>query len=129
MSTEPLTKLVNGERVKLTPAEELEFRLSQTPEEPTKEMLRQEAARRAQALVEDYDEVERETWPTQIKEAEAFSLNPLTITPFLSGRATERTVAQLSATVLRKSAALSQKTGQIYGALDQLLKMDPRPTD
>ncbi|MBF9050620.1 hypothetical protein GTA62_14800 [Roseobacter sp. HKCCD9010] len=100
-------------------------------EPPTIADVRGEAGRRAEALVAEYLVCERETWPVQIQEAEAYLVDQTAATPFLTPRAAGRgvTVAELATTVIAKRDALAAATGAIYGAMDVLLAMDPIPAD
>jgi hypothetical protein len=68
-------------------------------------------------LAETYPSGEISSWPQQVKEAEALTIDPNTATPLLSTIAVARglTVADLAGRVLAKAAAYSEAAGQIIG--------------
>jgi hypothetical protein len=101
------------------------------PPEPTKEDVRQFAQQQLELLVAPYERGERETWATQVQEAQAFEADKLTATPFLAVRAAARetSVTDLVDVVLSKDLEYRQATAAILGAMDQILAMDPIPGD
>lgn len=68
-------------------------------------------------LAENYPEREIQTWPQQVKEAEALSANAEAETPLLSAIAASRgiTAADLAARVLAKMTAYASASGAIIG--------------
>lgn len=97
----------------------------------SKNLVRVEAGRRLELLARPYVAAERETWPTQMKEAEALSVNPAASAPLLSRRAAARSmaVADYAANVLAKEALFSAASGDILAAQDRLLALSPIPAN
>lgn len=97
----------------------------------TESLVREEAGRRLENLARPYLPAERETWPKQIKEAEALSADPDANAPLLSRRAAARGVTPVAyaTIVLAKEEAFSIASGDILAAQDRLLAMAPIPLD
>lgn len=81
-----------------------------------------------------YPQGEVESWPQQVKEAEALAVDPQTETPLLSAIATYRglEVTELAARVKAKSDAFSQISGTIIGkrqALEDALSAATTPDE
>lgn len=80
----------------------------------------------ADALVDElaatYPEREIQSWPQQVKEAEALALSPTADAPLLSALAAARGVdrADLAARVLAKASAYAAASGAIIGARQRL---------
>jgi len=85
-------------------------------------------------LATDYPEREIQSWPQQVKEAEALATNPEADAPLLSALAAARGVdrADLGARVLAKASAYAAASGAIIGArqrLEDLLLAAETPDD
>lgn len=103
---------------------------------PATQLIAMRDARKANAVVDTdkqlaalaagYPEREISSWPQQIKEAEALSLNPEAETPLLSAMVAARDITReiLASRILRNAAAYSEGAGQILGIrhhIDDLL--------
>lgn len=73
-------------------------------------------------LAATYPEREIQSWPQQVKEAEAMALSPTADAPLLSALAAARGVdrADLAARVLAKASAYAAASGAIIGARQRL---------
>lgn len=73
-------------------------------------------------LAATYPEREIQSWPQQVKEAEALALSPTADAPLLSALAAARGVdrADLAARVLAKASAYAAASGAIIGARQRL---------
>lgn len=73
-------------------------------------------------LAATYPEREIQSWPQQVKEAEALALSPTADTPLLSALAAARGIdrADLAARVLAKASAYAAASGAIIGARQRL---------
>lgn len=73
-------------------------------------------------LADTYPEREIQSWPQQVKEAEALALSPAADAPLLSALAVARGVdrADLAARVLAKASAYAAASGAIIGARQRL---------
>ena len=73
-------------------------------------------------LATDYPEREIQSWPQQVKEAEALATNPEADAPLLSALAAARGVdrTDLGARVLAKASAYAAASGAIIGARQRL---------
>ena len=93
--------------------------------------VRQEAAERLQSIAADYSEAERETWPTQIEEAEAVKADPNAAAPFLRALAEAGGITPnaMADTILAKRDAFRAAAAVILAKQRTLLAMDPIPTD
>ena len=93
--------------------------------------VRAEAALRMSLLAAPYSREERETWPVQIAEAEAFTADAQAAVPMLTAIAAPRglTVAQMAALVLSLRDGFKAATGAILAAQAALLAMDPIPAN
>jgi len=89
-----------------------------------------EMARRMRLLAAGYEDEERETWGTQVKEAEAIKSGSTTA-PLLSSLAAAkgRTLDEQADRVLYLAEQFALASGAIMAARDTLLAMDPIPTD
>ena len=74
------------------------------------------------SLAASYPEREIQSWPQQVKEAEALALSPTADAPLLSALAAARGVdrADLAARVLAKASAYAAASGAIIGARQRL---------
>lgn len=94
--------------------------------------VREEGERRILMLGPEYTAAEKETWPRQEKEAEAYTaLGVAAVTPLIDGIAAGRGVtrAEMAAHVLMKVAQFSQASGALLGKQAEILAMDPIPAD
>lgn len=68
-------------------------------------------------IVAPYSAEERDTWPSQVVEAKAYTDNPLTSTPMLTALCAQRgnTVADQAARILDNEAAFKTAVGAILG--------------
>jgi len=89
-----------------------------------------EMSRRLRLLAVDYEDAERETWATQVKEAEAIKAGATTA-PILAPLAAVkgRTLDEQADRVLYLAEQFALASGAIMAARDTLLAMDPIPTD
>lgn len=85
--------------------------------------IRDEGAKRLESLALPYQQQERDTWETQLKEAEAYQANPSTPTPMLDAIAAGRglTKAALVAKVMENANLFRAAAGQILGRQQALL--------
>jgi len=95
------------------------------------EKVREEGARRLRAIAADYSEAERETWPTQIEEAEALKVDPQASAPFVRSLAQADGVKAdaMADAILMKRDAFSAAAAVILSKQRKLLAMDSIPTD
>ncbi len=95
------------------------------------EAVRAEAARRLAVVAGAYTPEERETWPIQIAEAEAYLADPTVSVPMLAALAVPRgmEVSQMANRVLTLRDALKLSTAAILAAQAALLAMDQIPPD
>lgn len=95
------------------------------------EKVRNELQRRLTAIASEYSEAERETWPTQIKEAEAVKGNPNAEAPLVKALAQADGVAAdiMADKILAKRDAFRAIAGVLLAKQRTLLAMDPIPTD
>lgn len=95
------------------------------------EAVRAEAARRLAIVAGAYTPEERETWPIQIAEAEAYLADPTASVPMLAALAIPRgmEVSQMADRVLTLRDTLKLSTAAILAAQATLLAMDPIPSD
>ena len=95
------------------------------------EKVRQEGADRLQAIADDYSEAERETWPTQIEEAEAIKAAPKAAAPLVRTLADADGITpdEMADAILAKRDAFSAAAAVILAKQRTLLAMDPIPTD
>src|SRR6056297_1409048 len=93
--------------------------------------VRQEGAERLQAVAADYSEAERETWPTQIEEAEALKADPNAAAPLVRtlADADEITPDAMADAILAKRDAYRAAAAVILAKQRTLLAMDLIPTD
>lgn len=77
---------------------------------------------RVQALASGYSQYERESWPVQTAEATAYSIDPLTPTPWLDAASAARGIdkAALAARVIAMDAAYRQIHGALTGHRQKL---------
>jgi len=95
------------------------------------EAVRAEAARRLAIVAGTYTPEERETWPIQIAEAEAYLADPTASVPMLTALAVPRglDVSQMAMRVLTLRDEMKVAVGAILAAQAALLAMDPVPPD
>lgn len=107
---------------------EMSFAAERTP---VAVAVRAEAARRLAILAGDYSPEERETWPIQIAEAEAYRIDPTASAPMLAALAAPRgmDVSQMAARVLTLRDELKLSTAAILAAQASILALDPIPPD
>lgn len=91
--------------------------------------VRAEAARRMALIAQPYSREERETWPQQIAEAEAYTADNRADVPMLTAIAEPRglSVAQMATLVLTLRAQFKAATAAILAAQATLIAMDPIP--
>ena len=85
--------------------------------------IRLVGAFRLNQLAEPYQPAERDTWPTQLKEAEAFQADPEAVTPMLDAIAAGRGIekATLVTLVMGNANLFRVKSGEILGQQQALL--------
>lgn len=85
--------------------------------------IRTEGARRLEELALPYLPQERNTWPSQLAEAEAWLADPDTFTPILTNIAAGRgiTVADLVPLVMGNADLFRQNAGEILGVQQRLI--------
>lgn len=124
------TKLINGERVEMTPGEEAAFEASRQPGPVTIAQVNVHAETLLRAVVANWPEQEQKTWPTQEAEALAFQANNQADTPTLDAiKLDSETKAQLVTRVLENAAGLRALSNPIIAARRALVAMDPIPSD
>ena len=116
------THIVDGAPVVLAPPE---------PPPPTLEEarsikeaeIRTEGGRRLTALAAPYSATERETWDTQLREAEAFFVDPAAPTPMMDGIAVSRgiTRAEIAGLIVGNATVFRAEAGKILGQQQALL--------
>lgn len=101
------------------------------PEPPTEDDVRAEGERRLQVVAGKYRLGERDTWPIQVAEAQAWTADNQATVPFLTAEAAEtgETVADLVARIFAKQAEFVGPAGAVIGAQRALIAMDPIPAD
>lgn len=94
-------------------------------------LVRVESARRLELLARPYTAAERETWSTQVNEAEALIANPAANAPLLTRRSVARGMSPVdyAVNVLAKEEAFAAASGDILAAQDILLALSPIPTN
>ena len=81
-----------------------------------KAKLNQAASVRLSKLVAEYPQRESETWAIQLAEAQAYTANPNTSTPFINAALNDgETVAEFAVRVIAKSLSYSTAAGEIVG--------------
>ncbi|MEC7763393.1 MAG: hypothetical protein VX874_15935 [Pseudomonadota bacterium] len=92
-------------------------------------LVRQEGRRRLAALVEDYTDLERETWKGQLAEAQLVADGGSSA--LISALAVPRglSAADMAQVIIAKDAALKAAIGPILAAQEALLNADPIPQD
>jgi len=112
----------NGDVIDIDPAKSKEI---------LTDKIRQEGAERLQSIAADYSEAERETWPTQIEDAEALKANPNAAAPLVRSLATADSITPdaMADAILAKRAAYRAAAAVILAKQRTLLAMDPIPTD
>lgn len=90
-------------------------------------LIRQKYKGIIESIVSDYTLVERETWFTQVKEAEAYIANPTTaVVPFITALATSRgvTISVVANKIITNrdsyNQSISQYLGQQQAKVDQV---------
>jgi len=97
---------------------------------PPAENVQAEMTRRLKALAAGYTPEERETWATQVKEAEAIKAGATTAAMLAPLAAVKgRTLNEQADRVLLLAAQFAGASGAIMAARDALLAMDPIPVD
>ena len=92
--------------------------------------IQNEMSRRLNALASGYAPEERETWATQVKEAEAIKAGATTaamLAPLAGVKG--RTLDEQADRVLLLAAQFAAASGAIMAARDALLALDPMPAD
>lgn len=97
-------------------------------------LIAAECGKALAAVKTSYPQGEVESWPQQVKEAEAVASDPQATTPLLSAIATYRglDVAELAARVNAKADAFSQASGTIIGkrqALEDAISVATTPEE
>lgn len=92
-------------------------------------LVKGEGVRRLRALVAQYSDAERETWPPQVREAEAVLADPAASAPLLGPLAQVRgiTIAEMAQRVLTKADAFAGASGAILAAQKALLATSSPP--
>lgn len=95
------------------------------------EKVRDELQRRLTAIASEYSEAERETWSTQIKEAEAVKADPAAVVPLVQALADADgiTADAMADKILAKRDAFRATAAVLLAKQRTLLAMDPIPTD
>lgn len=95
------------------------------------EKVRAELQRRLTAIASEYSEAERETWPTQIKEAEAVKADPTAVVPLVQALADADgiTADAMADKILAKRDAFRATAAALLAKQRILLAMDFIPTD
>lgn len=93
--------------------------------------VREEGSRRLQAIASGYTEAERETWPTQIEEAEAVKADPSARAPLVKALAKTDgiTPEAMADAILANRDAFRTTAAVILAKQRALLAMDPIPMD
>jgi len=112
----------NGDVIDIDPAKSKEI---------LTDKIRQEGAERLQSIAADYSEAERETWPTQIEDAEALKANPNAAAPLVRSLATADSITPdaMANAILAKRDAYRAAAAVILAKQRTLLAMDLIPTD
>ena len=97
---------------------------------PTATDVHKLMGQKLEALAAGYERQERETWSTQVKEAEAIKAGS-TAAPLLSSLAAGkgRTLNEQADRVLYLAEQFALASGAIMAARDALIAMDPIPSD
>jgi hypothetical protein len=124
-------KNVNGIDVEMSPEEVTVFEAGRPEVVISPTDVRNEGARRLEALFSEYSTAERETWPQQIAEATALAADGRASAPLLRSRVLgrESTLATLASLVLTKARAGWNASGFLLSKQDELLAMSPIPQD
>ena len=95
------------------------------------EKVRDELQRRLTAIASEYSEAERETWPTQIKEAEAVKADPNAVVPLVEALANVDGVTKdvMADKILAKRDAFRTTAATLLAKQRALLAMETIPTD
>lgn len=125
-----LTRMVDGNRVALTSGQEAATQAewqSNEPRLPTETDIRAEGARRLEAVAAAYRPQERETWPEQVREAEAWIADNSADTPLLDAMtaASGETMAELTGRIMTNRAAFKAAAGAILGAQRAIIASPP----
>ncbi|MBM1816261.1 hypothetical protein [Pseudosulfitobacter pseudonitzschiae] len=93
--------------------------------------IRAEGARRLRLIAAAYTAEERETWATQVDEANALAADPEADVPMIEALAAADgvTVAQMAGFIMANKNAFTAASAAILAAQRTLIAMDPRPTD
>lgn len=93
--------------------------------------VREELQRRLTAIASEYSEAERETWPTQIKEAEAVKADPSAVVPLVQALADADgiTADAMADKILAKRDAYRAAAATLLANQRKLLATDSIPTD
>ena len=122
--------IVKSSWVEMTP-EEIDAHVNPPPPPPTAADIEAEASRRLRGAVEKYSPEERETWPEQVAEANAYLADSTAATPLLSAIATARgiTVQAMAERVLLLRDQHKADVARILGAKSKLLAQSALPAD
>ena len=98
---------------------------------PTERDIRAEAARRLQLIATPYTAEERETWPTQVKGAEALQADPDASALLVRDLAAEGGVTpqEMASEILAKATAYEAAAATILAGQRRLLSMQEYPQD
>jgi len=101
-----------------------------SPPPPTIGQVQQLMGQKLEALASGYEREERETWATQVKEADAIKAGSTTA-PLLSSLAAGkgRTLDEQADRVLYLAQQFALASGAIMAARDALIALDPIPAD
>ena len=124
-------KNVNGINIEMLPEEAAVFEARRVMKAVSPIKVRQEGARRIEALFSEYPDAERDTWPQQVVEATALAADGRASAPILRSRASGRegTLSTLASLVLTKARAGWTASGLLLAKQDELLAMSPIPQD
>ncbi|MBM1872929.1 hypothetical protein [Pseudosulfitobacter pseudonitzschiae] len=97
----------------------------------TEAQIRAEGARRLRLIAAAYTAEERETWATQVDEANALAADPEADVPLISALAAADgvTVAQMAGFIMANKNAFTAASAAILAAQRTLIAMDPIPSD
>ena len=118
--------------INLETGERTEIDLPDPPAPPiTERDIRAEAARRLEIIAASYTPQERETWPTQVKGAEALQADPDASALLVRDLAAEDGVTpqEMASAILAKAAAYEAAAAPILAGQRRLLSMQEYPDD
>lgn len=101
------------------------------PQAATEAQIRAEGARRLRLIASAYTDEERETWATQVDEANALAADPEADVPLIAALAAADgvTVAQMAGFIMANKTAFTAASAAVLAVQRTLIAMDPRPVD